>query len=131
VQGAERLRHPFAEISFALGEEGEAGKILLKVSDIAAIKEPRLQGGKGGDGLLQAEVVNLRGFGIREGGAEAGLDFSRLRLLGKDAESPGPGSPQRGGSGVELRDFHFFNRLIHSSGFFSDFYQSVGGMVVD
>lgn len=96
VQGPERPCHPRPEIAFALGEEGEAGEIFPEVSDIAAVKEQRLQGGEGGNGLPQGEVVNVGGFGKREGGTETGLDLARLRFLGKDAESAGPPCPQRG-----------------------------------
>lgn len=93
VQGAERLRHPLAEIACVLRQEGDVGEIFLKVSDVATVKEHWLQGSKGNDGLLQGEVVKLRGLGKREGGTEAGLDLSRLRFPGKDAESAGPGFP--------------------------------------
>ena len=63
MEGEEGLCHALAEISFALGEERDAREILLKVSNITTIKEQRLQGSEGSDGLLEAEVVNLRGFG--------------------------------------------------------------------
>lgn len=63
MDGQEGPCHALAEIPFTLGEERGAGEILLKVSDVAAVKEQRLQGGEGSDGLLEAEVVNLRGFG--------------------------------------------------------------------
>lgn len=63
MDGQEGLCHALAEIPCALGEERDAGEIFLKVSDVATIKEQRLQGGEGSDGLLQGKVVNLRGFG--------------------------------------------------------------------
>jgi|GEM_PF-1937749 len=87
--GGKSLSQPLTEVGAPLLCQWHIWKAVPEVATLPPIKEhagPRAPGGKV-DGLLQAAAIEFGGLQGRQRGAQAGLDPSRLRLFGKNAQN--------------------------------------------